>query len=38
MLRGKEDPAIIDFGFSSSIMAKRPITVYNVGSPSYMSP
>ncbi len=34
----KNEPVIIDFGYSQIIVANRNLTVFNVGSPSYMSP
>jgi serine/threonine-protein kinase len=34
----KKEPYIIDFGYSQIILANRNMTVFNVGSPSYMAP
>jgi serine/threonine protein kinase len=38
MLTKNKDPTIIDFGYSQIIIANTNLTVFNVGSPSYMSP
>jgi serine/threonine protein kinase len=38
LLRSNGDPVIIDFGYCEMLMSKKPSILYNVGSPSYMSP
>lgn len=38
LLTKLNEPVIIDFGYSQIIVANRNLTVFNVGSPSYMSP
>lgn len=38
ILREKNDPVIIDFGFCEIIRAKQVMRTFNVGSPSYMAP
>jgi serine/threonine-protein kinase ULK/ATG1 len=38
LLTANYEPVIIDFGYSQIIIANKNLTVFNVGSPSYMSP
>ncbi len=38
LLTANNEPIIIDFGYSQIIVANKNLTVFNVGSPSYMSP
>lgn len=38
LLSKSNEPVIIDFGYSQIIVANKNLTVFNVGSPSYMSP
>lgn len=38
LLTASNQPVIIDFGYSQIIIANKNLTVFNVGSPSYMSP
>jgi serine/threonine protein kinase len=38
LLTTSNEPVIIDFGYSQIIIANKNLTVFNVGSPSYMSP
>ena len=38
LLTKDNQPVIIDFGYCQIIVANTNLTVFNVGSPSYMSP